>query len=359
MGKRIFLFTLLICLHASVYAFSVPPADQTGNLLVNGNFESGTTSWVTTASFGGSGPSAFTVWSQYVNTLPSVSTEQFTSLVIDGQYSGRIQGGINDGIDQYNNLGAGDYTLSAWVYVLSGSAYIGLAYGPIYDAHGLSSNTDTTLNTWVYLQLTRNAPDENGGPWIYAASDNSDFLVDCVWLNAGSVNLSPYAPQNGFPDPNTQSTILAPNVVNISESAAEATLRSSWLWVGAYDSNYNASIPTGNIVSQDPPAGTSVSVGSSVNLTTSLGPVPATMTVPNVVGMTLAAAENYLSAVAFFTTGTVSQVYSSTVAAGYVISQSPTAGTTVATYSAVNLTASQGPQPVVMVTVPRHNGCQL
>ena len=205
MGKRIFLLICLLCLLIPAEVFALPIVDQTGNLLVNGNFESGTTSWVTTASSnpGGSGPSAFTTWSQYVNTPPAVSTQQFTSSVIDGEYSGRIKGDLNDGIDQYDTRPAGTYTLSAWVYMLSGSAYIGLAYAPVFG--GPVSVAATSLNAWQFLSLTYNAPNEYGGPFIYFASNKSDFLVDSVWLNAGSTNLSTFVPA---PVPETSTMLL-------------------------------------------------------------------------------------------------------------------------------------------------------
>ncbi len=196
MGKRIFLLICLFCLLTPAYVFALPVVDQTGNLLVNGNFESGTTSWVTTSSDnqGASGQSAFTAWSQYMNTPPSVSTQLVTTPVIDGEYCGRIQGNLNNGIVQYTTRSAGAYTLSAWVYVLAGSAYISSAYAPIYDGSDNASILVTTLNTWQYLVTSYVAPEVYGGPFIYTRNENSDFLVDGVWLNEGSENLSPYAP---------------------------------------------------------------------------------------------------------------------------------------------------------------------
>ncbi len=139
--------------------------------------------------------------------------------------------------------------------------------------------------------------------------------------------------------------ITLPNVIGMSETRAESALQAVGLSVGSFNSIYSNTVQASFIISQNPPAGTLVSPGSSVDLTSSLGPVPAMMTVPNVVGMTQAAAENYLSSVALLATGTVSQVYSPSISAGYVISQNPAAGTTVATYSAVDLTVSLGPAP--------------
>jgi len=78
---------------------------------------------------------------------------------------------------------------------------------------------------------------------------------------------------------------------------------------------------------------------------------PRTVTVPNVAGMTQAAAESAIVA-ANLTVGTVTTQASSTVAQGQVISQSPAAGASVTSGSAVNLTVSTGP---AVATLPTHS----
>jgi len=152
------------------------------------------------------------------------------------------------------------------------------------------------------------------------------------------------------PEPVPMVTVPA-GLVGSLDADAEAAVIAAGLSVGVYDSVYDGTIPVNYVVSVDPPSGTLVPIGSTVDFTVSLGPVPPTMIVPDVVGMEQAAAQAYLSSVALLTTGTISQAYSSTVAAGYVISQSPAAGTEVTTYSAVDLTVSLGPEPSY-VTVP-------
>jgi hypothetical protein len=69
---------------------------------------------------------------------------------------------------------------------------------------------------------------------------------------------------------------------------------------------------------------------------------PAVVLVPNVVGQTQTVAQSTLTSFGLVV-GTVSQAYSSTVAAGKVISQNPAAGSTAVVGSAVNLTISLGP----------------
>ena len=73
-------------------------------------------------------------------------------------------------------------------------------------------------------------------------------------------------------------------------------------------------------------------------------------TVPNVVGQPQAAASLAIVG-AGLVVGTITQEYSATLAAGSVISQTPTAGTSVSSGSAVNLVVSRGVQPVVVPNV--------
>lgn len=66
--------------------------------------------------------------------------------------------------------------------------------------------------------------------------------------------------------------------------------------------------------------------------------------VPNIIGMTQANAESAITS-AGLVVGTVNTAYSGSVAAGNVISQSPTAGTTVVQNTAVNIEVSLGSSP--------------
>jgi beta-lactam-binding protein with PASTA domain len=79
------------------------------------------------------------------------------------------------------------------------------------------------------------------------------------------------------------------------------------------------------VISEIPAAGTTVSIGSSVNLVVSSG---LAQVVPNVVGEAQAIATAEIAA-AGLTVGTITPESSGTVPSGYVISESPTAGTPV------------------------------
>ena len=78
------------------------------------------------------------------------------------------------------------------------------------------------------------------------------------------------------------------------------------LTVGTVTQQYSATVPAGNVISQNPVSGTSVAPGSAVNLVVSLGVQP--VTVPAVVGQTQAAASTAITG-AGLTVGTVTQQY--------------------------------------------------
>ncbi len=140
------------------------------------------------------------------------------------------------------------------------------------------------------------------------------------------------------------SPVNMPYVVHQTLEAATATLTAAGLVVGTVTQEYSSSVASGSVISQAVIAGTPLSPGSAVPLTVSKG--PQSVTVPNVVGLTQAAAGTALVVGANLTLGAITQEFSITVASGVVISQSPEAGASVDIYSAVALTVSKGPQPV-------------
>ena len=112
-----------------------------------------------------------------------------------------------------------------------------------------------------------------------------------------------------------------------------------------------------NIASVNQPAGsdalTTSFAGDGTYQASSVSPsitITASVSVPNVVGLTQAAATTAVTG-AGLTVGTVTTQSSSTVPAGSVISQNPTSGTSVAPGTAVNLVVSSGPAPVSVPNV--------
>jgi beta-lactam-binding protein with PASTA domain len=139
--------------------------------------------------------------------------------------------------------------------------------------------------------------------------------------------------------PGATTSVSVPNVVGDTQAAAASAITAVGLVVGTITNVSSNTVPIGDVISQSPVAGTSVTVGSAVDLVISSG--PALIAVPNVVGLTQTSASTAITN-AGLVVGTVSLVCSRTVAAGIVISESPVAGTLVAAGSTVNLVVSRG-----------------
>lgn len=174
------------------------------------------------SSYRESKPSALTGWSQWANsnTALGTTTEQSSTYSIDGSHSAHIIGDANNGLFQYiNSPATGFHTLSAWVYVVKGSAHIAL-----FENGGSSGNfstASTSLNTWEFLTVTRNYTTNSAkGPVLYTAENDSEFYIDGVYLNAGQASLSPHDPSvfnpNGVPDSGTTALLLGTALLGIA-----------------------------------------------------------------------------------------------------------------------------------------------
>jgi hypothetical protein len=143
--------------------------------------------------------------------------------------------------------------------------------------------------------------------------------------------------------------VAVPNVVGDTQAAATTAITGAGLVVGSVTPQSSPTVASGKVISESPIAGTSVNSGSAVNLVVSTG--PAQVAVPNVVGDTQAAATTAITG-AGLVVGSVTPQSSPTVASGKVISESPIAGTTVNSGSAVNLVVSTGSVPVTTSLSP-------
>ncbi|MHC4687787.1 MAG: PASTA domain-containing protein, partial [Planctomycetota bacterium] len=134
-----------------------------------------------------------------------------------------------------------------------------------------------------------------------------------------------------------------PYVVGMTEPNATAEIASvDNLTVGTVTYDYNDTVPADLIANQNPTAGTSVPIGSIVDLIVSLGQP----TVPDVVGMTEPNATIEITSVDNLAVGNVTYEYSDIVASELVIIQNPLGGTVVPIGSTVDLIVSLG-QPNV------------
>ncbi len=145
--------------------------------------------------------------------------------------------------------------------------------------------------------------------------------------------------------------VAVPNVLNLTQAAATTAITGAGLVLGTVSQSSSTTVPAGSVISQNPSAGTSVAAGSAVALIVSTGPVA----VPNVVNMTQAAATTAIS-FAGLAIGTITQQTNATVPSGSVISQNPTAGTSVVAGSAVALVVSTGPATPPPPPPPSNSG---
>ena len=139
--------------------------------------------------------------------------------------------------------------------------------------------------------------------------------------------------------------VAVPDLVGRSLAEAEAVARQRRLNVQVVQQVHNATLPTGSVVSQDPPAGTPVKVNRAVGLVTSLG--PEIVTVPDVRRRSLEDAR-FAVEQARLVVGEIRETYDASVPSGFIITQDPAPGASVARGTPVNIAVSKGQQAIVL-----------
>lgn len=91
--------------------------------------------------------------------------------------------------------------------------------------------------------------------------------------------------------------IDTPDVEGLDVEGAEREIEDAGLLVGDRSTQVSTDVPLGHVISQEPAAGTPVSPGTSVHLVISAG--PQSYVVPDLIGSTLDAAQEVLSALGF------------------------------------------------------------
>ena len=149
-------------------------------------------------------------------------------------------------------------------------------------------------------------------------------------------------------------TITVSYVVYVTLAQATAAILAAGRTLGTVTYQYDPIVPTGDVISQAPAAGTIVVAGTAINLVVSLGvtPSPVYITAPNIVGLQFYPAQAALAA-AGFTSVTETYTDSISQSAGTVLSQSISAGTSVllGTTMAIVVSSALTPAPVY-VPVP-------
>jgi serine/threonine-protein kinase len=142
--------------------------------------------------------------------------------------------------------------------------------------------------------------------------------------------------------------VRVPDVSGDSQSGAEAALTAVGLTAGTVSQQVSAGQPAGSVISQSPPAGSSVRTGTKVNLT--VAKASEQVAVPNVVGQSQTQASAALGG-AGFVPSVVPAPTTEEGKVGVVLKQSPTAGHTARKGATVTLTVGVK-APVTTPTAP-------
>ncbi len=134
-----------------------------------------------------------------------------------------------------------------------------------------------------------------------------------------------------------------PDLSGLAQADAQAALSAAGLMLGAASQQTSTSVPSGQVISQSPAAGTQVDKGSSVSIVVSSGtpsaspsPTPTGVAIPNVYGMDATTANDTLAALGF---NVVVEMKSGTgQPPGTVVLVSPDTGTVAPAGATVTLT---------------------
>ncbi len=267
----------------------------------------------------------------YGATYPSPANRGFVfRIALDGTQHQNILalGNLTTGVVPNALLQASDGNLWGTTY-LGGTSGLGFVYATTTSGTLLQSLPLTAPSTGI----------RSMAPLIQGTDGKLYGTTSSYGPGSGSGSGTIFVVDAGLAPPNQ---VSVPDVVALSQADAMAAITNAGLTVGTITTASSNSIPAGSVISESPSAATIVTAGSAVNLTISSGALQ--VSVPNVVGMTQADASTAITA-AGLAGGTVTTAFSSTVASGTVISQSPPAGTQVSPASVVNLVVSSGPAP--------------
>jgi eukaryotic-like serine/threonine-protein kinase len=164
-------------------------------------------------------------------------------------------------------------------------------------------------------------------PWIVAA-------VIALAIIAGLIYGFNYISSSGGNN-------AVPNVVGLSKAVAESDIVKANLVPQAVN-EASSSVTKGDVISTNPPFGTKLSKDATVKLFVSTG--PASVTVPDVKGLSESAAQSELQSKGFSVTEKTAP--NSTAAANTVVRQSPGPNTPAAKGSTVTIYVSGGGTPV-------------
>jgi serine/threonine-protein kinase len=151
------------------------------------------------------------------------------------------------------------------------------------------------------------------------------------------------------------SRVVVPSTVGGSFNEAVASFTPLGLTAVVLENRFDEEIAKGKIIESVPPGGGKVDAGGSVKLIISKG--PERYTIPSIAGLTPEAAQGAITKLPL-TIGTTTEVFSSEIPKGFVISSTPASGSSVKRDSKVNLLVSKGIEQVALVSYVGKSGEQ-
>jgi serine/threonine-protein kinase len=151
------------------------------------------------------------------------------------------------------------------------------------------------------------------------------------------------------------SRVVVPSTVGGSYNEAISVFSPLGLTAVILENRFDEEIEKGKIIESVPPGGGKVDAGGSVKLIISKG--PERYTIPLISGLTPEAAQVALSKFSLMV-GTTTEVFSSDIPKGFVISSTPQSGSSVKRNSKVNLIVSKGIEQVALVSYIGKSGEQ-
>ncbi len=221
------------------------------------------------------------------------------------------------------------------VYVSVGSERIPV---PLVIGMSLEEATETIEDAGLTVGTVDRRPD-------------ATFELDTVIASSpvAGVEIGPTIPVNLIVSDGPE-IIDLPDVTEMSERDATATLTDLGLRVIVNEENSN-SVPEGQVIRSEPPAGTEVQSGDTILIVVSLGPPP--VSVPDLTNMTQQQATNTLANLNLqIRVSNTRQPVADPAQDGRVVDQIPDPGTTVDQGETVTVTLGQYTPPPTTTTIP-------
>jgi eukaryotic-like serine/threonine-protein kinase len=151
------------------------------------------------------------------------------------------------------------------------------------------------------------------------------------------------------------SRVVVPSTIGGSFDEAVNVIGPLGLTAVVVENRFDEEIPKGKIIESVPAGGGKVDAGGTVKLILSKG--PERYVIPMTTGLTPAAAQTALKKFSLLL-GTVKEVFNSEIPKGFVISSSPTSGTSVKRDTTVNLLVSKGIEQIALASYLGKSGEQ-